>query len=132
MAGRSKAVRYPLIEWVSAAIGLAITAGMFGFLALEAVSDGEGVPPVLEAEPAALFFANGRYIVEVDVENLSSQTASAVNVEGALMAGNEPVETSSATLAYVPGDSKRRSGLFFARDPRELRLRLRVTGYERP
>lgn len=132
MAGRSKAVRYPLIEWVSAAIGLAITAGMFGFLALEAVSDGEGVPPVLEAEPAALFFANGRYIVEVDVENLSSQTASAVNVEGALMAGNEPVETSNATLAYVPGDSKRRAGLFFARDPRELRLRLRVTGYERP
>lgn len=132
MAGRTKSVRYPLVEWVSAAIGLLITAGMFGFLALEAANDGNGVPPVMEAEPAALFFANGRYIVEVDVENHSAQTAAAVNVEGALMVGSEPVETSDATLAYVPGDSKRRAGLFFLRDPREFRLRLRVTGYERP
>jgi len=132
MARRKEPARYPLVEWVSAAIGFAITAGIFGFLFVEAAGDHDGVPPVMKAVPVAFHSAGGQYIVEVEVENRSAQTGASVSVEGELMRGGESVETSEATLAYVPGDSRRRAGLVFAHDPRDYRLRLRVTGYERP
>ncbi|MFP5329873.1 MAG: hypothetical protein ACLGHC_07035 [Alphaproteobacteria bacterium] len=132
MARRKEPARYPLVEWVSAAIGLAITAGIFGFLFVEAAGDHNGVPPVMKAVPVAFLSVDGQYIVEVEVENRSPQTGASVSVEGALINGNEEVETSEAALAYVPGDSRRRAGLVFDQDPRDYRLRLRVTGYERP
>lgn len=124
--------RYPLVEWISASIGLVITGVLFGFLAYEAVLQRDGMPPVLEVVPTALIRAEGRYIVEVRVENRSRTTGSAVQVEGSLKAGEESVETSSASFDYVPGESHRRGGLVFARDPRAYRLEVRVTGYERP
>ena len=132
MPAREKSGRYPLVEWVSAAIGLAITGGMFGFLALEVLQHRDGVPPLMEVAPVALISAAERYVVEVEVKNVSRKTGAAVQIEGTLKRGNEAVETSGATVAYVPGQSQRRAGLVFTQDPRNYRLELRVTGYERP
>jgi len=124
--------RYPLIEWISAFIGLAITGVLFGFLAYEAVLQSDGTPPVFEVVPTALMRSNGGFILEVRVENRSRSTGSAVQVEGSLKEGGQSIETSSASFDYVPGESHRRGGLVFRRDPREYKLELRVTGYERP
>ncbi len=124
--------RIPAVEWVSAAIGVAIVATMFGFLSIEAIRQRNGVPPVMEVVPVGLFATEGRYIVEFEVRNSARKTGASVGVEGALKRAGEEVETSSATLAYVPGQSSRRGGLVFTRDPRGYRLQMRVTGYERP
>ena len=135
MAGKRKKQsrpRYPLIEWVSAALGLVITAAMFGFLAVEAIRQRDGVPPVLDVAATGLTAASGRYIVEVQVTNGSRKTGAAVEVEGTLMRGRATVETSSATFDYVPGKSYRQGGLVFTNDPRRFQLVLRVKGYERP
>lgn len=132
MAERRKPQRYPLIEWVSAAIGLVIAGAMFGFLAVEVARHRDEVPPLMAVEPVALTSADGRYILEVEVSNASRTTGASVAIEGTLSDGRTEVETSSATLAYVPGGSERLAGLIFAHDPRKYRLELRITGYERP
>ena len=132
MASGGKARRYPLVEWVSAAIGLAITGGMFGFLAYEAMLQRNGAPPIMKVVPVAVVHGAGLYVLEVDVTNISHQTGAAVEVEGTLEVDGEAIETSSATVTYVPGGSLRRAGLVFTHDPRRYKLGLRVTGYERP
>ena len=132
MANRKQPRRYPLVEWLSAAIGLVIVGTMFGFLAVEAVRQRDGIPPLMEPAVVGLVLANGHYVVEVEVKNVSRKTGAGVQIEGVLRRGGSDVETSTATIAYVPGESQRRAGLVFTRDPREYRLQLRVTGYERP
>lgn len=132
MARKATPKRYPLVEWVSAAIGVAITGAMFGFLALEAARERDGNLPMLSAAPVAVVESKGGYVVEFEVRNDSATTGAAVEVEGILKQGGSDIETSSATLSYVPGESSRRGGLIFTRNPRDYRLELRVTGYERP
>jgi uncharacterized protein (TIGR02588 family) len=132
MASRTKSRKYPLVELLSAAIGVVITAGMFGFLAMEAVRQRNGLPPMMTVEPVAIVAANGIYAVEVDVRNIARKTGANVRIEGSLKQGDATVETSIATVDYVPGGSNRSAGLLFTEDPRKYRLELRVTGYERP
>ena len=126
--------RIPLLEWVSAAIGLVITVGLLGFLTVEVVRQDDGVPPLLDALPVAIAVGReGRnHVVEVKVVNESYTTGAAVHIEGTLKRGGSDVETSSATLAYVPGMSERRAGLIFTRDPADYTVEIRVIGYERP
>jgi len=124
--------RYPLIEWASAAVGIVITAVMFGLLAYEAVRQRDEISPILTVEPIAAVKAGGQYVVEVEVRNIAPKTAAAVQVEGLLKSGGIQVETSNATVDYVPGESVRQAALIFTRDPREHRIELRATGYARP
>lgn len=132
MAADSKPKRYPLVEWVSAAIGLIIITIMVGLLAIEAIRDRGGVPPILEVKPAGLVASRGGYILEIEVSNGAHATAASVQIEGTLKQGDANLETSNASIAYVPGGSHRRAALVFSRDPRGYRLELRVTGFERP
>lgn len=132
MAPRSKPQRYPLVEWASAAVGLVIIVAMLSFLTWEAAEPRNGLPPLLKAEATGLVAADGHYVVEVKVSNDARMTAAGVEMEGVLKQGDTDVETSNASLSYVPGESYRRAGLIFTRDPRKLQLELRVTGYELP
>lgn len=132
MARKPAPKRYPLVEWTSAAIGLAITAAMFGFLMLEAARQPNGTPPLLNAVPVSLVKAPGHYVVEFEVRNDSAATGASVQVEGTLKQAGSDIETSTASLSYVPGQSIQRGGLVFSRDPRRYQFQLRVTGYERP
>lgn len=124
--------RYPLLEWASAALGLLITAVMFGLLAYEAVLQQAEIPPAIEVKPTALYRVGGQYLVEIDVRNEARETASTVQVEGTLKTGATTVETSTTTIDYIPGESHREAALVFMRDPRGTPLRLRVSGYSRP
>ena len=135
MAGSGKKAKekgIPLLESISAGIGLAILAVMFGFLTYEALKTPAGVVPVLVAEPVGLTRASGIYVVEVEVSNRSRQTGAAVQVEAVLKQGGTEVEKSHATFDYVPGRSQTRGGVLFTEDPRKHQLELRVTGYQRP
>lgn len=123
--------RIPALEWLAALIGLAIVAGMFAFLIAEALRSDAGKPPMMHVELVELTSGDA-YVLEVEVVNSSGQTGAAVQIEGELRQGGRVVETSNANLSYVPGNSQRRAGLIFTRDPRRYELELRVTGYEQP
>lgn len=129
---RKKQSGPPVLEWVSAAVGAVLAIGILIFISIEALDSSASRPPLLEVRPTAVAGAGGFYVVEVTVANRSGQTAAAVEIQGELMQGGSSVETSNATVSYVPGHSERNAGLIFSRDPRAHQLQVRSTGYERP
>ena len=126
------AKQIPLLEWLVAAAGVAILGTMLVFLAIDAVKTNESSPPLLEVEPTRVSGAPGAYVVEIKVRNRSRNTAAAVHVEGELKQAGTVVETSTATVDYVPGQAEERAGLMFRADPSKLQLDTRVTGYVIP
>jgi uncharacterized protein (TIGR02588 family) len=132
MAKKDGPRQIPLVEWIAALIGAGVVVVMIAVLAREGFRQQAHAPPLLTVQPRRLAIADGQYVLEVAVKNATRQTGSSVQVEGTLNASGEAVETSNASLSYVPGLSERHGGLIFTHDPRKYRVRLRVTGYERP
>lgn len=135
MAAKGKSGRKggtPLVEWIAGGIGLLLVLLLMGIIASEAFSAKGDRPPMIEARVGEISPAGPGYVVELLLENRSTATAAAVEVEGELLQGDRIVATSGATIDYVPGESTRGAGLYFAEDPRHYRLDVRVLGYAEP
>lgn len=132
MAQNQADKRPALLEWIAGVVGAIIAVIMVAMMATEALTTRASVPPLLHVKPVGLQAASGQFVLEVKVVNRSHQTAAAVEIEGELTQAGAAVETSSATLTYVPGNSQAEAGLVFTADPRQHRLRLRVLGFEKP
>lgn len=122
----------PVLEWISAAVGLVLTLAMLGFIGWQAWTSTGREPPAIELRIQQILPAGDGWVVEFAAVNRSPATAAAVRIEGALTEGARLVATGEATLDYVPGHSERRGGLFFREDPRAHALDLRALGYARP
>ena len=125
------AKRPPRSEWVVALCGLVILLGVLGVLVYEILNGGE-TPPNVTPKVLSISRSNGGYLVQVAVANGSGETTAGLTLEGTLVRRGQGVETSEATLAYVPGGSVRRAGLFFTENPSEYQLELRTFGYQEP
>lgn len=119
------------VEWV---VGIACTVVVLtavGYLFHQALI-GPSLPPMVAVQVERVLPMPGGYLVEIRAVNEGSSTASDLMVEGALMRDTTVVEKSNATLDFVPAGTARDGGLFFTRDPRQYRLEVRPTGYDRP
>jgi uncharacterized protein (TIGR02588 family) len=132
VAERRKAARTPALEWAAAGVGLLLLLTMLAIIGMEAVGGETEAPPAVTVAAGRIVAASGGYVVEIEAGNSSGAAAAAVQVEGALMAGDAAIETSSLTFDYLPGHSRRKGGLFFTQDPRRYRLDLRALGYQEP
>jgi uncharacterized protein (TIGR02588 family) len=135
MGGRDRkqslADRTPALEWIASGLGLLLTLGVLGSIGWEAVKGGNGRPPAIAVTVESVTPIASGYVVEIRARNRSAATAAAVQIEGKLDKGGAPV-TSTASIDYVPGESDRRAGLFFADDPRAYPLEVRAVGYAKP
>jgi uncharacterized protein (TIGR02588 family) len=122
----------PALEWIAAGIGLAMTLGMFGVIGWGALKGNGERPPAVEAIVEHITPVAAGYVVEVALRNHSPSTAAAVEIEGELKNDGTSVETSNATVDYVPGESVRRAGIFFTKDPARHELEVRALGYAEP
>lgn len=122
----------PLLEWISAGVGLLLTLAVLGALAWEGLTGSNGAPPAIEIAVSRITPVRAGYVVEVELHNRSSATAAAVEIEGKLTRSGGDAATSTATVDYVPGDSTRNAGLFFRDDPRRHQLELRALGFAEP
>lgn len=122
----------PVLEWISAAVGLVLTLTMVGFIGWQAWTSTGREPPAIEVQVRQILPQADGWVVEIAAVNRSPATAAAVQIEGRLTDGPDVVATSQATLDYVPGHSERAGGLFFREDPRAHALDLRALGYARP
>ena len=118
-------------EWVVAAISTALVLGAIGFMLYEALSEPPS-PPRITVQVDSVVATSAGYIVEFTAENSGQTTAQGVEIEGELRSDTGTVQTSSATIGYVPQNASRQGGLFFTEDPRNYRLELRPKGYDRP
>jgi uncharacterized protein (TIGR02588 family) len=117
-------------EWVAAAISALIVIGVLTVLIRGAAAGETGPDIVLRVDSVAR--GTTGYHVMFSAENRGTRTAAALDIGAELRDGDVIVESSTATIDYLPGESQRGGGLFFERDPRSLRLVLRPLGYQEP
>ena len=118
------------LEWLVAAIGLALVVGVVAFMIVEANGDA-GPPRITVRMDSVVVLDDATYLVQFTAANRSDASAAAVGITGEVRDGAES-ETSSATLDYLPARSERRGGLHFKLDPRRGTIRLRAEGYQEP
>jgi uncharacterized protein (TIGR02588 family) len=121
----------PATEWVVAAIGALLVAGTIGYLAWLAISRDEALPDVRVVAGRVHALDHG-WLVEFRAINSGGTAAAQLLVEGELEGPQGVLETSEATVDYVPPRSEREGGLIFSRDPQGLELRLSAKGYVDP
>lgn len=120
-----------LLEWMMAVVGLIIVGGVLGFLIYRGATKSDA-PPNLKVEVESITKTGENYLVNFRVFNTGETTAAAVTIEGELKSGEKAEETSDVSLTYVPGQSQRRGGLIFTKNPNDFQIRIRAKGYEQP
>jgi uncharacterized protein (TIGR02588 family) len=131
MVRKPRAPNTSTAEWIVAAVSAALVLGVVGFLIYDGVRS-PTTPPDVTVEIDSIQPAGPGYLVLLRAENRGRSTAAEVMVEGELEADTGSVETSQTTIDYVPAGGLQRAGLYFAHDPRRLRLKLRAHGYREP
>jgi uncharacterized protein (TIGR02588 family) len=121
----------PLLEWLVGGLGALLLVGTIGFLVWHGLGRDDTPPDVRLTVDRIEQLQNG-YLVRFRAGNQGGSTAAQLVIEGELAGPEGPIETSEATLDYLPPRSDREGGLFFAHDPRGLDLRLRAEGYAKP
>lgn len=118
-------------EYVLGALGGLLIVALLAFLGYQVLAVREGGPElavtVTSIEPAP-----AGYAVQFRVVNTGGETAEAVEVSGTLSQGGRQLEQSTATVAYVPPDSRRDGTLLFSADPTEAELTVGPSGYVLP
>ena len=121
----------PIWEWIVAAVGFVLVAGVIGVLLYEALSSNR-LPPDVKLSVVSVVQTGNGYLVRITAVNQGGMTAEGVIVEAEIRSGTEPLERSRTTIDYLPPRSEKRAGLFFTRDPRQFELQVRSLGYEEP
>lgn len=128
---RQKDAQIPFWEWVCAAVGLILVAGTVAFLGKEALQ-GRDRPPEISIRAEEIVSLEQGFLVRITAANRGDRTAASVKVEGELRTDGATIEKTETTFQYVPGRSERKGGLFFAQDPRRMKLVVTARGYEEP
>lgn len=113
-------------------LGILLVVACIGILLHDALMRKEGPPEVVLHVEKIQPQPSGNFVVLFRAENHGDSTAADLFVTGELQGAAGLMETSRATLDYVPAQSVRRGGLFFDYDPRKAQLELRATGYQEP
>ncbi|HYI64072.1 MAG TPA: hypothetical protein VEW71_04230 [Allosphingosinicella sp.] len=132
MAQPKKRSGTPLLEWAASGIGLLLLLGLLAVIGREALSGEAEQLPAIDVAIRRILPAGSGFVVEIEAVNRSGGTAAAVEIEGTLKSGGSTRESSSATLDYVPGHSRRSGGLFFREDPRRHQIEVRALGFQVP
>jgi uncharacterized protein (TIGR02588 family) len=119
------------LEWIVAALGAALVAGVFGVLTHEALTYEDG-PPVIVATVTDVHLTEGGYAVRFRAENRGSTTAAEVTMVGRLMQGEQTLEQAEIILDYIARKSSREAGMVFQRDPATATIDIKATSYRKP
>ncbi len=93
----------PALEWIAAGIGALLLLFLLVVIGREAI-DGEAAElPVIEVAVTGIAPSGSGHVVSFEARNRTDGTAAAVEIEGVLKAGGAEIESSSATIDYVPG-----------------------------
>lgn len=118
-------------EWAVAGLGALLVFSSVAFMLHQALTEPD-TPPMIEVTVDSIVPTRYGFLVQFQARNHGQRTASGLLVEGELKADTGTVETSQATLSYVPAEARRGGGLFFTNDPRQYVLEVRARGYARP
>lgn len=118
-------------EWGLAGLSAVLVGAMIGFLLHQAIVS-ESRPPDLAVVIEGVDSSAAGWRASFRVTNTGDEAAATVRIIGSLMDGVAIVETSEASLDYVPARSERRGALLFSHDPRQHDFTVRPAGYAVP
>lgn len=116
-------------EYAMGGLGGLLVLLLIVFLTYQAVAVRE-TGPELGVEITAVEQAGTGYEVHVRVRNDGGATAETVQLSGQLTRDGRQVEEASATIGYVPPESRRDAVLVFSTDPRDGELTVGPEGYK--
>lgn len=116
-------------EWIAGAVGLALVLTALAVLGREMAAPLS--PADLSVRVDSVRAGQHAHVVHFTLENAGRAPAMDVTVEGEFAVQGETL-VSTATVRYVPGESRRTGGLLFPAEPAGRPLRLRALGYEDP
>ena len=124
------------LEWSVFAFSLVLVLGTLGFLAYDALTQGQDAAR-LEVRPGAIRETGAPsarfYVVPITVFNKGDFTAEGVAIEVVIEKNKREIERAEVEIAYVPRRSQAEASVVFSRDPRkEGELKSRVIGYQEP
>ncbi len=114
----------PLLAWVMGALGLILVLACIAVLASRMT--GPTRPPELHLTAVEVRQAQAQWFATIEVQNRGDETVAQVEVEGQV-----GIETSSATIDYVPAHGSGEVVLGFTTDP-GARLQLRTRSWTSP
>lgn len=123
MNAKKTSEKRPVLQWVMAALGGAVTLSAIGVMTWEGLQP--SAPPVLKARIVEVQATAAGHVAMVQVTNDGDDTAAGVNIEAVL--GDQ---TATATLDYVPGHGEAKAYVRFDADPRAAVVR--VQGWSAP
>lgn len=121
----------PLLEWISAAVGLVLFLATVGIVGWEVVA-GDDTPPRFAVEAGEVAAVPGGYRLLVRVRNEGGAPAAGVVLDGALTPAGGARQSAQATFDLIADGSVREGALFFTADPRQARVDLHVSAYVDP
>ena len=132
MAATRKKPDTPPLEWIAAGIGGALLLFLIVVIGREAINGEAAELPQIEVAVTGISSAASGFVVAFEARNRTDGTAAAVAIEGVLKGGGAEIETSGATIDYVPGKGSAKGGLFFSKDPRKGAVEVRALGFQTP
>jgi len=123
--------RTPLLEWLSAGVGLVLILATLGIVGSE-LFRADDTPPRFTIRTVSVEAIPGGFHMVVRVHNDGGSPAAGVVVEGELTPPSGPSETAEASFDFIADKSSREGGLYFETDPRQGEIRLRAKGYSEP
>ncbi|WP_432507019.1 TIGR02588 family protein [Kineococcus arenarius] len=118
------------LETVLGALGGALVVALLAHLGHEALTRGSA--PRLQAKVQDVSRVPGGFAVQVEIVNSGGRTAQDVQVSGEVVSGDQTLSEATATVTYVPAESRRHLVLVLATDPADGRLQVRAEGYAVP
>jgi uncharacterized protein (TIGR02588 family) len=118
-------------EVIISIFSLFITLGLLGYLLYQAAA-GDDSPPDISVIASEVIANENHWLVLFTAQNSGGRTAAGVTIKGEIRSNGEVLESTQATLDYVPAKSRREGGLFFNTDPEGLELVLQASGYTQP
>lgn len=118
-------------EWIISLVAALLVIGATGYVAYRALTEQTTAPEIV-FEVERVHSGSSGYLVEFWAYNRGGRTAKGLTVEATLRSDTGVVATRSATFTFVPGESRRKGGLFFPVDPRLFDLEMYPVGYDAP
>lgn len=122
----------PLLEWIAAGVGLIFLLFLLGAIGYDGVTGSSREAPEISIRAGKIIKTGTGYLVSFEAINTGGGTAAMLELKGELIKDKVVVESSHATIDYVPLHGKAEGGLFFSRDPRKMDLEIRPLGFQTP
>jgi uncharacterized protein (TIGR02588 family) len=128
---KTRIKKITLIEWIVSSTGTILFMFTLGFVLYNAVF-GNGTPANINLRTLSVQQNGTDYLITIEAFNKGDASVEGLEVEVTLLDNGNEVEKGVTTFDYVPGNSKRKGGIFFRNNPKEYKIELRPLGFEEP